>query len=132
MSFQKTDKEVLTKNVYLIICSIIILSMFFPFISVGIDMDISFLGGNTASASITGFQAMVDGYSGGIMLIALPLIIILTDYVSALMKFKKYIFIIAPIVSILILVFVIPAQAEASTSAADVSVKIYIERHVGF
>ena len=57
----KLNKEFILKNLMGIICAVIILALFLPFMSVKAEVSVGGFGGGSADQSMNGFSLVTDG-----------------------------------------------------------------------
>ena len=57
----KMNKEFILKNLMGIICAVIILALFLPFMSVKAEVSVGGFGGGSADQSMNGFSLVTDG-----------------------------------------------------------------------
>lgn len=128
----KFNKEFLTKNIASIISALIIVFMLFPMVSVSLKVNAGGFSGESDGPSVTGFQALTDGGGfAGILLIAIPLLLLLLNYVKQLQAYKKYIYLVAPILGLVNLIFLVPSSL-GTASGGDASVEVKVKFLLGF
>lgn len=101
-SDKKINKEFVMKNINTIIVVVYLLSLFLPFCTIA-----SSQAGYMNDLNITGFDALLgcdfndytslQGSIWGFLMIAFPVLLVLTNYVKVLEKFKKAALIVCPI-----------------------------------
>lgn len=131
----KFDKSILLKNLTSIFCGALILCFLLPFVKVSMDVSSSLGSAVAESPAINGLKIITEGGFLGILYFLMPILTLIASYLPPLGAYKKYICLGTSVIG-LILLFLIPGQFSASSSAGEgasaASVKISINYQIGF
>ncbi|MFR5875306.1 MAG: SHOCT domain-containing protein [Eubacterium sp.] len=122
------DKKIM-KYLPTVLCILMLISLLLPFVSVGASMSIIGVSGSSETAA-NGFTLISDGSFLAILLPLMPIIIIVSNYISSLAAYKKYICLGCSAFTILWLL-IIP-KLTSSASAEGASFDISVNRLIGF
>ncbi len=109
----KIDKQFILRNLITILCVLCIVALFFAFITTSVKIESSFVGSNTQSTSISGWQA-VNGFPLGWLLVIGPVLLVAMNYIRKIEKYKGLLAILVPILCIAVLFFTL---ADAKSTA---------------
>mgnify|MGYP003195655302 CR=1 FL=1 len=87
----KMNKEFILKNLMGIICAVIILALFLPFMSVKAEVSVGGFGGGSADQSMNGFSLVTDGGFFGFAFILCLVAVAASCYIPQLKPFRKII-----------------------------------------
>ena len=87
----KMNKEFILKNLMGIICAVIILALFLPFMSVKAEVSVGGFGGGSADQSMNGFSLVTDGGIFGFAFILCLAAVAASCYIPQLKPFRKII-----------------------------------------
>lgn len=107
----KLNKEFILKNLMGIICAVIILALFLPFMSVKAEVSVGGFGGGSADQSMNGFSLVTDGGFFGFAFILCLVAVAASCYIPQLKPFRKIISAIGSVAGIVCL-FIAPAVFE--------------------
>lgn len=117
------------KYIPTVLCILMLVSLLLPFISVGASMSVAGISGSS-DTSIKGFSLISEVSFSAILLPLMPVIIILSNYISIFDAYKKYLSLGCSLLTILLLL-IIP-KLSSSASAEGAMVDISISRLIGF
>lgn len=117
------------KYIPTVLCILMLVSLLLPFISVGASMSVAGISGSS-DTSINGFSLISEVSFSAILLPLMPVIIILSNYISIFDAYKKYLSLGCSLLTILLLL-IIP-KLSSSASAEGAMVDISISRLIGF
>lgn len=117
------------KYIPTVLCVLMLVSLLLPFISVGASMSVAGISGSS-DTSINGFSLISEVSFSAILLPLMPVIIILSNYISIFDAYKKYLSLGCSLLTILLLL-IIP-KLSSSASAEGAMVDISISRLIGF
>lgn len=109
----KIDKQFILRNLITIFCVLGVVALFFAFITTSVKIESSFVGSNTQSTSISGWQA-VNGFPLGWLLVIGPVLLVAMNYIRKIEKYKGLLAILVPILCIAVLFFTL---ADAKSTA---------------
>lgn len=109
----KIDKQFILRNLITIFCVLCVIALFFAFITTSVKIESSFVGSNTQSTSISGWQA-VNGFPLGWLLVGGPVLLVAMNYIRKIEKYKGLLAVIVPILCIAVLFFTL---ADAKSTA---------------
>ena len=129
----KLNKEFILKNLMGIICAVIILALFLPFMSVKAEVSVGGFGGGSADQSMNGFSLVTDGGFFGFAFILCLVAVAASCYIPQLKPFRK-------IISAIGCLFIAPGSAASAVNAAaggatagtGVSAKVELNYLIGF
>lgn len=135
----KMNKEFILKNLMGIICAVIILALFLPFMSVKAEVSVGGFGGGSADQSMNGFSLVTDGGIFGFAFILCLVAVAASCYIPQLKPFRKIISAIGSVAGIVCL-FIAPGSAASPVNAAaggatagtGVSAKVELNYLIGF
>ena len=135
----KMNKEFILKNLMGIICAVIILALFLPFMSVKAEVSVGGFGGGSADQSMNGFSLVTDGGFFGFAFILCLVAVAASCYIPQLKPFRKIISAIGSVAGIVCL-FIAPGSAASAVNAAaggatagtGVSAKVELNYLIGF
>ena len=135
----KLNKEFILKNLMGIICAVIILALFLPFMSVKAEVSVGGFGGGSADQSMNGFSLVTDGGFFGFAFILCLVAVAASCYIPQLKPFRKIISAIGSVAGIVCL-FIAPGSAASAVNAAaggatagtGVSAKVELNYLIGF
>jgi len=113
----KLNKEFILKNLMGIICAVIILALFLPFMSVKAEVSVGGFGGGSADQSMNGFSLVTDGGFFGFAFILCLVAVAASCYIPQLKPFRKIISAIGSVAGIVCL-FIAPGSAASAVNAA--------------
>lgn len=113
----KLNKEFILKNLMGIICAVIILALFLPFMSVKAEVSVGGFGGGSADQSMNGFSLVTDGGFFGFAFILCLVAVAASCYIPQLKPFRKIISAIGSVAGIVCL-FIAPGSAASAVIAA--------------
>lgn len=119
------------KYVPTVLCILMLISLLLPFVSVGASMSIMGVSGSSET-SANGFALISDGSFLAILLPLMPIIIIVSNYISSLAAYKKYICLGCSAFTILWLLIIPKLVSSTSASAEGASVDISVNHLIGF
>ena len=130
----KLNKEFILKNLMGIICAVIILALFLPFMSVKAEVSVGGFGGG-----MNGFSLVTDGGFFGFAFILCLVAVAASCYIPQLKPFRKIISAIGSVAGIVCL-FIAPGSAASAVNAAaggatagtGVSAKVELNYLIGF
>ena len=122
-----------------IICAVIILALFLPFMSVKAEVSVGGFGGGSADQSMNGFSLVTDGGIFGFAFILCLVAVAASCYIPQLKPFRKIISAIGSVAGIVCL-FIAPGSAASAVNAAaggatagtGVSAKVELNYLIGF
>lgn len=135
----KLNKEFILKNLMGIICAVIIVALFLPFMSVKAEVSVGGFGGGSADQSMNGFSLVTDGGIFGFAFILCIVAVAASCYIPQLKPFRKIISAIGSVAGIVCL-FIAPGSAASAVNAAaggatagtGVSAKVELNYLIGF
>ena len=135
----KMNKEFILKNLMGIICAVIIVALFLPFMSVKAEVSVGGFGGGSADQSMNGFSLVTDGGIFGFAFILCIVAVAASCYIPQLKPFRKIISAIGSVAGIVCL-FIAPGSAASAVNAAaggatagtGVSAKVELNYLIGF
>ena len=130
----KMNKEFILKNLMGIICAVIILALFLPFMSVKAEVSVGGFGGGSADQSMNGFSLVTDGGFFGFAFILCLAAVAESCYIPQLKPFRKNISAIGSVAGIVCL-FIAPGSAASAvnaTAGTGVSAKVELNYLIGF
>lgn len=135
----KMNKEFILKNLMGIICAVIIVALFLPFMSVKAEVSVRGFGGGSADQSMNGFSLVTDGGFFGFAFILCLVAVAASCYIPQLKPFRKIISAIGSVAGIVCL-FIAPGSAASAVNAAaggatagtGVSAKVELNYLIGF
>lgn len=135
----KLNKEFILKNLMGIICAVIIVALFLPFMSVKAEVSVGGFGGGSADQSMNGFSLVTDGGIFGFAFILCIVAVAASCYIPQLKPFRKIISAIGSVPGIVCL-FIAPGSAASAVNAAaggatagtGVSAKVELNYLIGF
>ena len=135
----KMNKEFILKNLMGIICAVIIVALFLPFMSVKAEVSVGGFGGGSADQSMNGFSLVTDGGIFGFAFIFCIVAVAASCYIPQLKPFRKIISAIGSVAGIVCL-FIAPGSAASAVNAAaggatagtGVSAKVELNYLIGF
>lgn len=128
----KINKEFILKNLMVIICGIIVIALFFPFVSVSVSVSIGGFGSaSSGDTAVNGFQMVTQGGIFG-LLVGLSLVLIAVScLVPQLKQYKKIVSVAASVLG-LISLFIAPNSLSVGESAGGSSAKSEVSFQFGF
>lgn len=117
------------KYIPTVLCVLMLISLLLPFISIDVEMSVLGMSGG-GETSMNGFDLISDGSFLAILLPLMPILIVVSNYISSLSAYKKYICLGCSVFTILWLI-VIP-RISAKSSAEGASVDISTNHLIGF
>lgn len=130
----KINKEFIIKNLITICCIASIVLLFLPFGKM-VSTSKNFLGSESFSKSISGFDIIIGEYATVLawILLICPIVLIAMNYIKKLDKYKSLLAIILPIISIItIICLLIFAGGGTQVSYTGASLSIKLVPHIGF
>ena len=131
----KINKEFIIKNLMTIICGIIVISLFMPFIGASASVNVGGFGADTGETTVNGFSIVTQGGFFGILILLCLVLIVLSAYVPQLKQYRKIVCAAASVIG-LICTLIVPGMLSKSASASgggvDASVKVSISHKIGF
>lgn len=135
----KLNKEFVLKNLMGIICALIIVALFLPFMSVKAEVSVGGFGGGSADQSVNGFSLVTDGGIFGFAFILCIAAVAASCYIPQLKPFRKIISAVGSVAGIVCL-FIAPGSAASAVNAAaggatagtGVSAKVELSYQIGF
>lgn len=135
----KLNKEFILKNLMGIICALIIVALFLPFMSVKAEVSVGGFGGGSADQSVNGFSLVTDGGIFGFAFILCIAAVAASCYIPQLKPFRKIISAVGSAAGIVCL-FIAPGSAASAVNAAaggatagtGVSAKVELNYQIGF
>ena len=117
----KIDSNTIIKNLTGILCGTIIISLLFPFVSIGASANAGGMGEAEESTVLNGFQIITDGGFLGILLIVCPIAILIANYLPQLQKYKKIVSLALSVVGI-VMMFLVSGNISAGANAGGEAV----------
>ena len=127
----KLNKDTILKNLSIIICGVIIIGLFFPFVGVSASASAGGFSVSTDDEAVNGITMVLgSGFFGILMGLAIILIII-SGLVPQLKPFRKIVSVAASVIGV-ISTIAAPSIFSASSSGGGVSSKTEISHYFGF
>lgn len=129
----KINKEFILKNLITICCALSVLFLLLPFASAKMEVNTSFVGNISSSASVSGFDTIFGEGSTVVawIMILCPGVLVAMNYVKQLDKYKSILAICLPVLSIIAAIITL-LTAGAGASAAGASANVSLSPSIGF
>lgn len=127
----KLNKDTILKNLSIIICGIIIIGLFFPFVGVSASASAGGFSVSTGDEAVNGITMVLgSGFFGILMGLAIILIIV-PGFLPQLKPYRKIVSVAASVIGV-ISTIAAPSIFSASASGGGVSAKTEISHYFGF
>lgn len=127
----KLNKDTILKNLSVIICVVIIIGLFFPFIGVSASASAGGFSVSTGDEAVNGMTMVLGSGFFGILMGLAILLIIASSLLPQLKAYRKIVSVASSVVGV-ISTIAAPSIFSASSSAGGVSAKTEISHYFGF
>lgn len=127
----KLNKDTILKNLSVIICVVIIIGLFFPFIGVSASASAGGFSVSTGDEAVNGMTMVLGSGFFGILMGLAILLIIASSLLPQLKAYRKIVSVASSVVGV-ISTIAAPSIFSASSSASGVSAKTEISHYFGF
>ena len=126
----KINVNTILKNLTGIFCGAIIICFLLPFFSASVSVSAGSVSSSNSEA-MTGFQVLTEGGFFEKLLIVIPILIIIANYIPQIDKYKKIVSLVLSVANI-VLLFIVPGQMSAQGGGGSTSMNVETSYEIGF